>query len=265
LANGIYQQLLPGVYAFAGADTPERKTVAAVLSAPAPAAASHLTAARLWGLTSIPQNDIEIVCRRYRRVHRSFTVHESKDLVEDDIVGLSGIPVTTPVRTIVDLGASARLGDVARALDEGLRAKLFTLGEVDSYVKRVARPGRTGVGIIRPLVQERIAWSELSDSVLEDRFLSLIRRSGLPTPVTQFTLTDTNSSFIGRFDFAYPDSRTLIELDSERWHMDAEAFQRDREKQNRAHSRGWTVYRFTWRQITTHPYEIINTLAYITA
>ncbi len=265
-ANGLYQNPFPGVFAFAGADTWHRRLAAAVLSAPFPAAASHNAAARLWQLAIAGADaPIEIVCRRYRRVHRGFVVHESKDLSTEDIVTISGVPVTTAVRTIVDLGASASLGQVARALDEGLRASLFTLEEIDRYIRRVARPGRTGVGVIRPLVQERLIWSQLSESALEDRFLSLIRRNGLPSPVGQYSLEDGSGRFVGRFDFAYPEVRGLVELDSERWHMDGASFQRDREKQNRAHAMGWVVYRFTWQQISTRPDEIIDTLASVTA
>lgn len=225
-----------------------------------------MTAARLWRLVSGDEGaDVEIVCKRYHRVHRSFVVHESKDLLAQDLVMREGVPVTTAVRTIVDLGASASLGQVARALDEGLRASAFTLEEIDQYIRRVAKPGRTGVGTIRPLVKERLSWSQLSESALEDRFLSLIRRNGLPSPDSQYSLSDENGGFVGRFDFAYPQARVLIELDSERWHMDAASFQRDRQKQNAAHAMGWVVYRFTWRQISARPDDIINTLAYIAA
>jgi hypothetical protein len=42
--------------------------------------------------------------------------------------------------------------------------------------------------------------------------------------------------------------------------MDQDTFQRDRAKQNRAHALGWTVYRFTWRQIKDDPWSVIGVL-----
>lgn len=265
VANGIYERILPEVFGFAGsADNWHRQVAAAVLATTAPAAASHRTAAHLWGLTTARPEHIEVVCRRHRRVRRdSVAVHESKDLLPSDIAIVEGIAVTTAVRTIVDLGASASLGMVARCLDTGLRELLFTLDEVHQFVTRVARPGRAGVGKIRPLVAERLGWTGITESALEDLFRSLINRSGLAMPEPQFSLLDNDGSFVGRFDFAYRDLATLIELDSERWHMDPDSFQRDRDKQNRAHSLGWTVYRFTWRQLVATPESVIGTLASI--
>lgn len=266
-AKGVYERVHPEVFGFPGAtETWHRSVVAATLSVASLAAASHRTAAYLWGMTSTRPEMIEIVCRRHRRVHRgTFVVHESKDLLESDIAILDGLTLTSAARTVVDLGAVASLGIVARCLDTGLRTELFTLEQVERLARRVARPGRAGVGTIKPLVEERIAWSGVTESALEDVFRAVVTRTGLPMPEPQLALHDQNGDFVGRFDFAYPTQRALIELDSERWHMDPGSFQRDRQKQNGAHALGWTVYRFTWRQLMQEPASVIRTLAYITA
>jgi very-short-patch-repair endonuclease len=49
------------------------------------------------------------------------------------------------------------------------------------------------------------------------------------------------------------------------FHIDPASFQRDREKQNRVQLLGWTVYRFTWRQLVDQPEAVIRILASITA
>ena len=265
VANGVYERIHPHVLCFAGSPaTWHRSVMASVLSAGSVSAASHTTAAYLWGLTSLRPDQPEVTSRRHLRVRTDdFVVHESKDLLEADIVAVAEIPVTTAVRTVVDLGASAPMGVVARCLDAGLRTNLFTLSEIQDFVKRVARPGRTGVGTIRPLIEERHAWQSVTESTLEDLFRSIVVRSALLMPEPQFELH--NGRFIGRFDFAYPQQRALIELDSEKWHMDPGSFQRDRDKQNQAHQAGWTVYRFTWKQLTTAADQVIDTLASITA
>ncbi len=265
--RGMYAHLYPSVFAFAGSPASWRQdVVAAVLSIGDVAAASHNTAAYLWDMTSSRPAEIEVITHRHDRVHRDgFVVHESKDLTTGDMTIIDGIPVTIPARTLVDLGASAPLGMVGRCLDTALREAKLTLHEVQRLIKRVARPGRTGIRVIRLLVEERMALTDLTESALEDLFRSVVLRSGLPVPGAQFEVCDPDGTFVGRFDFAYPRNRALIELDSEKWHMDPDAFQRDREKQNRAHALGWTVYRFTWRQLTTTPQAVISTLAYISA
>lgn len=92
--------------------------------------------------------------------------------------------------------------------------------------------------------------------MLEDLFRSVIGQLPYALPELQFKLFAPSGEFVGRYDFAYPTKMALIETDSERWHMDSVSFQRDREKQNRAHALGWTVYRFTWRQLTEDPNSV---------
>ena len=45
--------------------------------------------------------------------------------------------------------------------------------------------------------------------------------------------------------------------------MHGSVCQRDREKQNRAHALGWTVYRFTWHQLVNDPQSVLDIIAAI--
>lgn len=256
--RGTYDRLFPGVYAIAGSSSGwHRSVTSAVLAGTEPAAASHRTAAHLWGMTDRRPDDIEIVSRRHLRVKReNYIVRESKDLVSTDVVTVDGIPTTSAVRTIVDLGAAAPPWYVERCLDTALRKELFTTWEVHRFIARVAKRGRNGIGTIRPLVDARLTWVGVTESDLEDLFRRVISSTSHPMPVTQYELAEPNGRFVGRFDFAYVDQMVLIETDGERFHSDAVSFQRDREKQNRAHALGWTVYRFTWRQLVDEPHTV---------
>jgi hypothetical protein len=253
--RGLYERLFPGVFAIGGA--PEgwhRSVLAAVFAATDPAAASHRTAAYLWGMSDRLPDTIEVVSRRHKRVRRHHhQIRESKDLRSSDIVLVDGIPTTAAVRTIVDLGASVPPWLVERCLDTGLRKKLFDIWEVQRFIMRVARKGRNGIGTIRPLVEERLTWEGITESDLEDLLRRVVASTPYPMPETQLVLSEADGSFVGRFDFAYPTRLSLIETDSEGYHMDPVSFQRDREKQNRAHALGWTVYRVTWRQLVDDP------------
>jgi hypothetical protein len=261
VARGALARLQPSVFAFPGAPASwRRESIALVLSVPGLAAASHKTATFLWGMSSFEPERAEIVTVRHLRIQREHPqIHESKDLAPDDVVTVEGIPTTGAVRTVVDVGATASSRYVEHCLDTGLRLGLFQLGDVKAFVKRVARPGRNGIGKIRPLLDERTHWDTASESALEDRFRRLIAASNLPPPVPQYELC-TGSRFVCRADFAYPEWQILIELDGERYHMDRETFQADRIKQNQAHTLGWTVYRFTWRQVVDEPAVVLWTL-----
>jgi hypothetical protein len=253
--SGVFERVYPGVLGFAGVPLSWRRdTISAVFSAPEPAAASHRSAAYLWGLTSRPPATIEVVSIRHRRVHRgAFRVHESKDLRSSDIVIVDGIPTTTPARTVVDLGASSPPWLVEQCLDSGLRQELFDIWDVQRFIMRVARRGRNGIGTIRPLVEERLTWKGITESDLEDLLRRVVASTLHPMPDPQHKLFDEDGEFVGRYDLAYPTRLSIIEADSEGFHMDPVSFQRDREKQNRAQMLGWTVYRVTWRQLIDDP------------
>jgi len=265
--SGMYDRLYPGVLAIGGSTGSWlRDVAAAVLSRSALAAASHKTAAHMWGMTSMQPNTIEVVTRRHRRTKRDqFTVRESKDLRRRQIETVDGIAVTSAVRTVVDLGASAPISYVEGCVDAGLRKGLFVPAEVKTFLEQVARSGRNGVGIIRPIIEARLDWTARTESALEDRFRALIASSYLSMPVAQFVLREPDGTFVCRADFAYPEYRVLIELDGEAFHVDRKSFQADRFKQNRAHSLGWVVYRFTWHQIVNEPDESLSVLASVCA
>jgi hypothetical protein len=255
--SGLYRRLEPGVYAVAGSPVSLRqKLVSVAFSFQGLAAISHQTAAELWGITRRGLRVVEVTTTRWDRVRRpNAVVHESLDLLAADVVDLDGIPVTTPARTVVDLGASNKW-IVESALDEGIRKDLFTLDQVEAFVRRVARRGRRGVGVIRPLLAARRQWGAVTESVLEDEFRKLIVEWDLPMPELQYEVRDELGLLVCRADFAYPDCRLLIELDGAAHHLDRGTFRRDRAKQNRAVVIGWTVLRYTWWDIVEAPTRV---------
>ncbi|MDJ0664059.1 MAG: type IV toxin-antitoxin system AbiEi family antitoxin domain-containing protein [Acidimicrobiia bacterium] len=255
--DGRFLRVWPGVYTIAGSpDSLQQRMALAVLSIPALAALSHETAAEVWGLASRGVRRIHVVTTRWDRVRRpGVVVHESRDLIPDDVVEKIGLPVTTPARTVVDLGAT-KPWLVEAALETGVRKELLSLQDVESFVARVGRRGRRGVGAVRPLLEARRQWDGVTESALEDLFLKTVAELHLPKPATQYVVRNDHDEFVCRADFAYPEARVLIELDSESHHLDRLAFRRDRAKQNSAVVLGWTVLRFTWWDLKQDPYSV---------
>jgi hypothetical protein len=178
-------------------------------------------------------------------------VHRIADLSDRWIVRVDGVPVTTPARTLVDLGSVLPLGSVGTALDRALGRQLVSLAEVRAALNAVARKGRAGAGIIRALLKER--QGAVTPSVLQARMATLIRLHGLPSPVPEHTVLDEHGGFVGRVDFAYPEVRYAIEVDGYEAHSSPRAFQQDRARQNDLVDLGWTVHRFTWADVDGHP------------
>jgi very-short-patch-repair endonuclease len=257
--HGKLRRPARNVLAVAGSPpTWHQSVMVAVLSAGSPGAyASHATAAYLWHMTDSRRNRIEIVMHRWDRSVQKVTVHESKDLLDEDTTTIGPIPATTPARTVVDLGASAR-HLVPRALDAGLRKGLFSLHDVAALVGRVRKKGRRGVGVIRPLIEERLMWNGIAESELEDLFRRVCQRFDLPQAHAQVEIRRPDGSFICRTDFAYPQHHLRIELDSEAYHMDRTTFRRDRAVQNVTELLGWTTLRYTWWDLITRPESVAD-------
>jgi hypothetical protein len=254
IEKGLLLRRRAGVYTFAGTpDFPAQRLVEEALSVDAKAVISHDSAAFLWSLVPNEPKSVHVVVRRWRREHRTTaTVHESLDLSPKDRILRNGIPTTTAVRTVVDLGATSPWL-VESAVSNAIRQKLFDVGDLEQFVGRVARRGRRGVGAIRPILELHKVLPLGTESVLEDRFARLLFERDIRLPMAQYIVLDGRGSFVCRADFAYPDQHLLIELDGRSYHSDRKEFQADRSKQNRALEVGWHTLRFTWDDVTSRP------------
>lgn len=247
----------PRVDRLAGAPvTFEQQALAAVLSAGRAAAASHRTAARLWGLYEPEPDDpaVEVVVQKGRsaRLWHPAVAHHTRDDIP--IVPRRGVPTTSPMRTIVDLGAEVDRFRVEDALDRGLVARLFTVAAVEWELARVARPGRRGAGVLHNVLDRRALGDARPDGLLEPRFARLVRRYGLPEPVFQHAIGPY------RVDFAWPPVMLAAEVDGYECHGTRSAFQRDRDRQNALVALGWTLLRFTWEDVVRRPAQVARTI-----
>jgi very-short-patch-repair endonuclease len=65
-------------------------------------------------------------------------------------------------------------------------------------------------------------------------------------------MPDTNAIIEGYLvDFVWRDRKLIVEVDGYRYHRAPSRFESDRERDVELGTRGWTVRRFTWRQLTT--------------
>jgi len=255
--TGCWDKVHAGVYRAAGAPaTWEQQVLAACLAAGDGAVASHRSAARLWGLDNSrrPMVELSVTAERYHRL-QGVTVHRSSDLGPGVMTARNGIPLTTPVRTLVDLGAVQGYRSVERALDIALSKRLVTLDGLRLGLGSVARRGRRGAGALRALLDDRSGADGLAESVLEARMLRLCRTQELPEPTCQYEVR-SGARLVGRIDFAYPAAGVAIEVDGYESHASLDVFRHDRSRQNELVAMGWTVLRFTWDDIVHHPERV---------
>lgn len=223
----------------------EQKVLAACLSLGPDTVASHRSAAALWEL-DVPKDVAEVAMPRGKAQYRTgVVVHRTSDLLRKDVTIRSGVPVTKPARTLVDLGAVVPRWQVDAAIDVALARRLVTLEGLWWMLARVARCGRSGAGVLRACLDWRFG---VPDSVLEGLFLRLVRDFDLPKPEVQFEVVVDGKR--RRIDAAYPDRMLAIELDGAQKRMSPDALQADLERQNALVDNDWTFLRFTFSDLT---------------
>lgn len=256
LESGLLVPVHQGVYRLAGAaQTSEQALLAACMAAGDGAVASHRSAAALWALRGVEADTPEITFPGTRRPQlRDVLVHRTDRLDRIDASRRLGIPVTTPVRTLLDLGAVAPAPVVESALEDALMRGLVTFALLTATLERLGGPGRNGAGVLRALVEERDPATAPTQSMMEDLLFRVVRRGGLPAPVRQFEVAGV------RLDGAYPDIRLGLEADGRIWHGGRLDVQRNSDKANRLLAHGWRVLHFTWFDLTRRARYVVATV-----
>jgi very-short-patch-repair endonuclease len=249
---GEWTVVLPDVYRLAGLPhSHSQETMAACLWAGPEAAVSHRSAASHWGLVELEVERPEITTHRNLRSTK-IIVHRSYCLRVDDVTCSGGLRVTTPTRTLLDLGSILSSSRLERALERALHKRVTDIDSLAARFNEWARRGRPGARKWRALLELRDSSLEPTASDFETRMSQLIRRYNLPAPVRQHVIMQ-GTRFLARADFAYPAQRVLIECDSEQWHRGREPWQRDMWRYNTLVAAGWKVLRFTWWDVTSQP------------
>lgn len=237
---GLWRRLYDDVYIAAGAPlTWKGSILAACWAGGFRAAASHRSAAALWALAGARKSIIEITCPRWRRAqHAGLVVHETTTLDALDLMVVDDIPVTTPERTLLDLGAVCHESVVEMALDKAENHGLVTRSSVQATLDRLAKRGRRGAGTLRRLLARHVQRRGPPESEMETMLIRCLRRNGWPEPVPQHVIRKAGA-FVARVDAAYPQWRIAIEYQSDKHHSGDRASERDNDRRLRVIAAKW--------------------------
>lgn len=225
--------------------------LAAVLACGPGAALSHRSAAALHELRGswASRVDVTIPTRSGRR-HEGIRIHRSTTLTEADMTTVNGIPCTTVARTLFDLADMISRRALERAFDQADVLDVFDLSAISDQLQR--NFSRRAAKIVTALLNEHYIGSTPTWSELEEAFLALCRRYGLPQPGVNRWITLPDGGPAIRADFLFRKERIVVETDGHRYHNTAQAFERDRDRDQRLTVYGWRPFRTTWRQIMFH-------------
>jgi very-short-patch-repair endonuclease len=177
-------------------------------------------------------------------------VHRRKTLRREDTGTLDGIPVTSPVQTLIDLALRLDRMALERAINE---ADKYDLVHPPGLRRALAaRAGEPGVRVLRNVLDRRTF--RLTRKQLEQRFLPLARRAGLPVPLTK--------QIVNRFevDFWWPGLGLVVETDGLRYHRTPAEQARDRLRDQVHTAAGLANLRFTHEQVRYEPEHVLRIL-----
>lgn len=232
--------------------------MAAVLACGPDARLSHRSAAALWGIQGPPPGappppgPIEVVVPSHiSRRRPGIRVHRQAKLDPNRRRIVENIPVTDPVSTLADLAALLPDGELSAAINEADHLDLVRRPQLRRQLD--ALPQRPGVGRLRALfARQELA---LPATVLEQRFLRIVRSAKLPLPETQASANGH------RVDFRWSRPGLVVEADSLRYHRTPERQSADMRRDHAHVSAGLTTLRFSHEQIRYEPDYVRRTLA----
>jgi hypothetical protein len=158
-------------------------------------------------------------------------------IAEDEIVPVSGLPITTPARTAFDLGRRLPRSAAIARLDSLMRATRFGVDDVEVLLRRYG--AARGVRQLRELLALVDGGSE---SPKESWLRLLLIDGGLPIPQTQISVRD-GSWPISFLDMGWREIKLAVEYDGDQHRTDRRQYVRDLRRLPMLASRGWEIIR----------------------
>jgi hypothetical protein len=247
-----------GVYAVGGAVlSREGRWLAAVLACGDRAVLSHVSAAVHWGLLQYDAPRPVVTALASRRGAPGIRLHRSRSLDAQDTTSHDGIPVTTLARTLLDIAADVPDSHLERALAQAEKLQLYDHNAITDAIA-----GANGHRGTNRLTKAIAADPQFTRSELEIRMRRLARRHGLPRPLCNHVLDAPDHPGL-EADFYFPTHHLVVETDGFEAHRTRQAFEDDRAKDAALTAAGYTVVRFTWRQVRDDPQTVADRLTAI--
>ena len=243
-----------GVYQVGPVAPPRSRELAAVLACGPGSFLSHVTAAALLKFVedACDSAPIHVIPASDRGRRPGICAHRNAPLLPDEIAYVDSLPVTNPVRTLIDLASILPLRDVEQAFARGERDGLLRREDLLAGLRR--NRTRMGACVLRALLDSETA-PALTRSQAEERFLELVRKAQLAAPASNATIGKVE------VDFYWRKERLVVEVDGYAFHASKRMFEGDRRRDAVLTARGLRIMRVTWHQIMDEPEAVLVRLA----
>lgn len=245
LRRGTLRQLHAGVYATFGTPLPyEAQVYAGCLAAGPGAVASHRSALVMWELLDGLQT-VEVTAPRTAHPKPDgIVVHRPNILRPCDVTEMRQVPVTNPIRTLLDAGAVLPPSVVGECVELALSRKLVTVKGLRMILAELGGRGRAGTAALRKHLDRRALGDARPESVVEPLMARLLYADLGIGPI-EYQPTLVLDGVKVRPDFLVTNALAVIELDGLDAHASREALQRDLARQNLLVRHGYLVLRYT--------------------
>lgn len=225
--------------------------MAAVLACGPGAALSHRSAAALWRFGKEHEDYIDVTVRRASEARiRGIRCHRRPTLPPSAIATRLHIPLTQPVRTLLDLAATTGPNGLERAINEADKRDVINPDALRKALDDHA--GEPGVRPLRRILDKHTF--RLSDDELELLFRPIAAAAGLPTPLTKVVVDEFE------VDFFWPDLGLVVETDGWRYHRTPATQTRDALRFQAHTAAGLTPLRFSHWQVKHERGHVLNIL-----
>jgi hypothetical protein len=241
--RGQVHRLNAHVYEIAGTPDSRRKRLLAALLAAGPRAVlSHTSAGWLHGLFDVTPDGIDLLYPRERgrrrvggaRIRTTGTLRTS-----EDVVRLGPFRVTSVERTICDLASVLDERTLRLVVLDAIRRGLTTAVAIDVCLRRLGRC--RGAPELRTILGECDPQLGRARSTWEAEALTLVRRAGVPRPVVNLVIRDSDGTPRYELDLAWPHLLFAYEFQSRRFHTITPDAARDQRKRRELESEGWAI------------------------
>lgn len=223
----------PGVYRVGHtAETNDGRWWGALLLGGEESGLSHRSGAEARGLLPVSSALIHVTTPRQIAGRAHLRFHRGRPEVER----VDGLPVVSVGEVLVGLGRGGRRREVERALDEAAARGVLDLGELPDRLPR----------LLRAALEDHHLGSTITRSELEERFLALVDRHGLPRPQANQDLVLPDGSHVN-VDMLWRRRRVAVELQS--WRHHRTRFEADHAKRTRLELAGYAAPAYTWRMV----------------
>jgi very-short-patch-repair endonuclease len=207
---------------------------------------SHCAAADLWELRATKEPRIDVTVSSDRRGDRAVRIRRNA-IAPGESTTRHGIPVTTPLRTLLDVAAVVDRHELERAIRQAVYRKLTTTALLAEAVHN--RPGQRGTKRLRQTLTTLGEAPGLTRSELEQRFVRFLRKHRLPMPALNQQMRVRGGRI--EVDCLWRAQRVIVELDGRDAHDSTPAFEADRARDAALVAGLWRVVRVTSTRMRT--------------